>query len=60
MNAARRIGFAYNPTIEAALDLRERAAGWVEQRGLEHWASAAADTAVLQAQLPGTDVLVVL
>jgi NAD+ kinase len=56
----RRIGFAYNPTIEAALDLRERAAGWVETRGLEHWATTAADRDALREQLPGTDVLVVL
>lgn len=57
---ARRIGFAYNPTIEAALELRERAAGWVETRGLEHWASAAADVEQVTEQLAGTDVLVVL
>jgi NAD+ kinase len=60
MTAVRRIGFAYNPTIEAALELRERAAGWVETRGLEHWAATAADTAALREQLPGTDILVVL
>ena len=60
MTAVRRIGFAYNPTIDAAIELRERAAGWVETRGLEHWASAAADVDQVQAQLPGTDVLVVL
>jgi NAD+ kinase len=56
----RRIGFAYNPTIEAALELRERAAGWVETRGLEHWASAAADVAHVTERLADTDVLVVL
>ena len=60
MTPARRIGFAYNPTIEAALELRERAAGWVETRGLEHWASAAADVDALREHLPDTDVLVVL
>jgi NAD+ kinase len=58
--AVRRIGFAYNPTIEAAIELRERAAGWVETRGLEHWASAAADVEQVAARLPDTDVLVVL
>ena len=57
---ARRIGFAYNPTIEAAIDLRERAAGWVEIQGLDHWAAPAADQASLREQLGGTDVLVVL
>ncbi|HET9681379.1 MAG TPA: NAD(+)/NADH kinase [Candidatus Limnocylindrales bacterium] len=57
---ARRIGFAYNPTIEAAIELRERAAGWVETRGLSHWASAAADVEQVTEQLANTDVLVVL
>ena len=59
-SAVRRIGFAYNPTIETAIELRERAAGWVEVHGLEQWAAAAADEAALAANLPGTDVLVVL
>jgi NAD+ kinase len=56
----RRIGFAYNPTIEAASELRERAAGWLEMQGLTHWASAAADRETLHRELPGTDVLIVL
>ncbi|HEV2006572.1 MAG TPA: NAD(+)/NADH kinase [Candidatus Limnocylindrales bacterium] len=56
----RRIGFAYNPTIEAATELRERAAGWLEMQGLTHWASAAADRETLHRELPGTDVLIVL
>jgi NAD+ kinase len=55
-----RVGFAYNPTIEAATELRERAAGWLEMQGLTHWASAAADRATLHRELPGTDVLIVL
>ena len=29
----RRLGFAYNPTIEDAIELRERAAGWCRMRG---------------------------
>ncbi|HEX5239581.1 MAG TPA: NAD(+)/NADH kinase [Candidatus Limnocylindrales bacterium] len=57
---ARRIGFAYNPTIEAAVELRERAAGWIEMHGLQQWAAPAADEAALGEQLPGTDVLIVL
>jgi NAD+ kinase len=56
----RRIGFAYNPTIEAALELRERASGWAAMHGLDHWATTAADYEVLARELPGTDVLVVL
>ena len=59
-NGVRRIGFAYNPTIEAAVELRERAAGWVAVRGLGQWASPAADLTALVEHLPGTDVLVVL
>ncbi|HEX4897936.1 MAG TPA: NAD(+)/NADH kinase [Candidatus Limnocylindrales bacterium] len=59
-NSVRRIGFAYNPTIEAALELRERATGWAAMRGLDHWATTAADYEVLARELPGTDVLVVL
>ena len=43
----RRIGFAYNPTIEQAIELRERAAGWCRMRGIEQWAVAADDTAAL-------------
>ena len=55
-----RIGFAYNPTIEDALELRERAAGWCRMRGIEHWASPAGETADLLDELRRTDVLVVL
>ncbi|HEX5013690.1 MAG TPA: NAD(+)/NADH kinase [Candidatus Limnocylindrales bacterium] len=55
-----RIGFAYNPTSEAAVELRERAAGWCAMRGIEQWAAQAADFAALSDQLPSTDVLVVL
>jgi NAD+ kinase len=55
-----RIGFAYNPTIEQALELRERAAGWCRMHGVEQWAAPAGDTDALVAQLPATDVLVVL
>jgi NAD+ kinase len=55
-----RIGFAYNPTIEEAVELRERAAGWCRMRGVEHWAAPAGETATLVERLPGSDVLVVL
>ncbi len=56
----QRIGFAYNPTIEAAVELRERAAGWCRVRGIDQWAVAAGDFDGLVAALPGTDALVVL
>jgi NAD+ kinase len=55
-----RLGFAYNPTKEAALDLRERAEGWCEVRGVAHWAAPAGELETLVEQLPGTDALVVL
>jgi NAD+ kinase len=55
-----RIGFAYNPTNEAAVELRERAAGWCRVRGIIHWAAQAGDTASLLVELPTTDVVVVL
>jgi NAD+ kinase len=56
----QRIGFAYNPTNEAAVDLRERAAGWCVVRGIDHWAVQANDFLALCDALPTTDVLVVL
>ena len=55
-----RVGFAYNPTSEAALELRERAAGWCAVRGIAHWAAQAGDFDALVQNLPSTDVLVVL
>jgi NAD+ kinase len=56
----RRIGFAYNPTNEQALELRERATGWCTMRGIDSWASPAGDIEALVEELPGTDALVVL
>ncbi len=55
-----RIGFAYNPTIEQATELSERAAGWCRMHGVDQWAIAADDTEAMCAKLPETDVLVVL
>lgn len=55
-----RIGFAYNPTNEAALEVRERAVGWCHMRGVANWASPAGDLDALLRELPTTDVLVVL
>ncbi len=56
----RRMGFAYNPTIEDAVELSERAVGWCRMRGIDQWAVPAGETATLVEKLPGTDVLVVL
>ncbi len=55
-----RVGFAYNPTSHAALELRERATSWAAMRGLDHWAATAADLAAMDDNLRGTDALVVL
>lgn len=56
----KRIGFAYNPTNEAALELRERAMGWCVMRGVDAWARAAGDHAEVVEQLRTTDVLIIL
>ena len=55
-----RIGFAYNPTIEAAIELSARAAGWCQMRGIGEWQLPSGDTAALVRELPTTDILVVL
>ena len=60
MTAVRRIGFAYNPTNEAADELRARAEGWCGVRGLDHWSAPSGELERLVAELPTTDVLVVL
>lgn len=58
--AIGRIGFAYNPTSEAATDLAERAAGWCARHEMSHWAAQAGDFDALCRELPTTDALVVL
>jgi len=58
--SVKRIGFAYNPTNDAAVELRERAAGWCRMHGIEHWAVQAQDFDGLCRELAATDVLVVL
>jgi NAD+ kinase len=55
-----RVGFAYNPTNDAAVELSERAAGWCRIRDIDYWASQAQDFDALVAELPKTDILVVL
>jgi NAD+ kinase len=56
----RRIGFAYNPTNEATVELAARAAGWCKVRGVDQWQSQASDYETLKRELPTTDALVVL
>jgi NAD+ kinase len=55
-----RIGFAYNPTIEAAVELSARAAGWCQMRQIDQWQAPSDDMRVLLGELPTTDALVVL
>jgi NAD+ kinase len=55
-----RIGFAYNPTSEAAVELRERAAGWCAMHGIDQWAAQAQDFETLCEELATSDFLVVL
>jgi NAD+ kinase len=57
---AARIGFAYNPTSDAAVELRERAAGWCRMHGVDQWAAQAQDFDALCRELTTTDFLVVL
>ena len=56
----RRIGFAYNPTIEATVELAARASGWCRRHGIDEWQAQAGDSEALAAELPTTDALVVL
>jgi NAD+ kinase len=55
-----RIGFAYNPTNDATVELSARAAGWCQVRGIAHWEAPSGDLGRLRAELPTTDALVVL
>jgi NAD+ kinase len=55
-----RIGFAYNPTIEAAVELSARAAGWCQMHGVDHWQAQSGDQETLVRELASTDALVVL
>jgi NAD+ kinase len=56
----RRIGFAYNPTIEATVELAARASGWCRRRGIDEWRAQAGDIDTLRNELATTDALVVL
>jgi NAD+ kinase len=55
-----RLGFAYNPTKQAALELRKRAEGWCKAEGIAHWSAPAGETQTLVQELPETGALVVL
>jgi NAD+ kinase len=55
-----RIGFAYNPTKQAALELRKRAEAWCKSKDIAHWSAPAGETQTLVRELPETGALVVL
>jgi NAD+ kinase len=55
-----RIGFAYNPTMEAAVELSARAAGWCQVRGIDEWQAPSGEMETLLRELETTDALVVL
>jgi NAD+ kinase len=55
-----RIGFAYNPTIESAVELSARAAGWCQVRGIAEWQAPSGELETLLRELVSTDLLVVL
>jgi NAD+ kinase len=57
---AKRIGFAYNPTFEAAVELSARASGWCRVHGVSDWVAESGDYEALRRELPTTDALVVL
>ena len=56
----KRIGFAFNPTKEAAVALCHRATEWCAAEGIESWAAEAGDHERLIRRLDGSDALVVL
>jgi NAD+ kinase len=58
--AVKRVGFAFNPTSDPAVELKDRAVAWADLHGVDHWAEAAADRDGLHRELANSDVLVVL
>jgi NAD+ kinase len=56
----RRLGFAFNPTNDAAVQLRERALAWCKTREVDGWSAPAGELGRLRKELPGTSALVVL
>lgn len=56
----RRIGFAINPTSPRADELRGPLTDWARTRGITAWEREARDLPGLVADLPGSDLLVVL
>ena len=60
MTTVRRLGFAFNPTSDAAVRLGQRALAWCATREVDGWAEPASDLDALQRELATTSALVVL
>ena len=56
----KRIGFAYNPTSDDALELREHGLAWCADHGLQAWALPSDQTPDDPAVLAATEAIVVL
>ncbi len=56
----KRIGFAFNPTSEMAVELRERALRWCSDHGLDAWALPSDEAPSDREVLATTDAIVVL
>ena len=59
-HAVRRLGFAFNPTSDPAVALKDRAVAWAGLHDVDHWSAPAADREGLHLELTTTDLLVVL
>lgn len=55
-----RIGFAFNPTREQTIALRDRAIAWCDEHDIKSWSAESSATDVLVEHLAATDGLVVL
>ena len=59
-DAVKRLGFAFNPTSDPAIALKDKAVAWADLHGVDNWAAPAADREGLHLELASTDLLVVL
>ena len=60
MTTMSRLGFAFNPTSDAAVQLLQRALGWCTTREVDAWSEPASDVEALRRELSKTSALVVL
>ena len=56
----RRLGFAFNPTRPATVEMSERAIAFCATKGAHGWAAESDDTRTLVERLEGTDGLIVI